>query len=65
MQDTFTLTIEMAIAILSGLDAEILRYKDLVAIAEEHTPETVGVWQTRLQRCQTTRDAVMRAHWAE
>jgi len=65
MQDTFTLTIEMAIAILGGLDTEIVRYKELVAITEQHAPETVGVWQARLQRCQTTRDAVMRAHWAE
>ena len=65
MNDSLTLTKEMAIAILGGLDSEILRYKDLVAVAEKHAPEIAYVWHARLHRCQTTRDIVMRTRWAE
>lgn len=65
MESNFTLTTEMAIAILNGLDAEIVRYKDLAATAEQYAPDTITFWQTRLERSEKARHAVMNTRWAD
>jgi len=63
MNDSLTLTKEMGLAILSGLDAEILRLTEMLEIANRFASDTVGFWETRIETYKETRRKVSDTRW--
>jgi hypothetical protein len=53
----------MGLAILSGLDAEILRLTEMLEIANRFASDTVGFWETRIETYKETRRKVSDTRW--
>jgi hypothetical protein len=63
MYESLTLTTDMALAILTGLDAEIHRLTEMSEIANRFASETAGFWETRIETYKETRRKVATTRW--
>ena len=65
MNNSITLTPDIALAILAGLSAEGIRLTDTLETVERFAPEQAGFWQTRIDRNREATRLVMTTRWTE
>jgi hypothetical protein len=64
MNDSLTLTTEVAISILKALDLQNEELSDYLVRANKYAPETVGFWESRIADNEEARRVVSLANWS-
>ena len=65
MNNSITLTPDIALAILAGLSAEGIRLTETMDTVKEFAPEQIGFWQARIDRNREATRLVMTTRWAD
>ena len=65
MNNSITLTPDIALAILTGLYAEGTRLAETMDTVKEFAPEQAGFWQVRIDRNREATRLVMTTRWTD
>ena len=65
MNNTITLTPDIALAILAGLSAESVRLAETLDAMERFAPEQADFWQARIDRNREATRLVMATRWTD